>query len=46
MSTQKRSHINMADSSSQNSVPELIKNGQIVLKSPLEVDFLLFLKKC
>lgn len=36
----------MADSSSQNSVPELIKTDQIVLRSTLEVDFLLFLKKC
>lgn len=46
MRAQKRSHINMADSSSQNSVPELIKTDQIVLRSTLEVDFLLFLKKC
>lgn len=46
MRAQKQSHINMADSGSQNSVPELIKNDQIVLRSPLEVDFLLFVKKC
>lgn len=46
MRAQKRSHINMADSSFQISVPELIRNDQSVLRSPLGVDFLQFLKKC